>query len=129
LHDAISDGFDAEPLLNVDDGLSFRSSNIGPDVMRKLRRGVWAVQAQTDLHGLRRDEARQLLASFLHGAVAQGLRCVQVVHGKGYGSPGQHSVLKRAVPSWLVQATEVVAFTQARASQGGSGALLVLLRR
>jgi DNA-nicking Smr family endonuclease len=53
---------------------------------------------------------------------------VRVIHGKGNGSPGREPVLKSRVKSWLVQKNEVIAFAQARASDGGHGALLVLLR-
>ncbi len=126
--EAISDEFDVESLLETDDSLSFRRRDIGPEVVRKLRRGVWAIQAQLDLHGLRRDEARESLATFLREAHHAGLRCVRVVHGKGHGSPGREPVLKAKVRGWLVQKSEVVAFAQARASDGGNGALMVLLR-
>jgi DNA-nicking Smr family endonuclease len=128
LHESISDEFDVESLLETDEALSFRRRGVGPEVVRKLRRGVWAIQAQLDLHGLRRDEARERLAEFLREAVRAGLRCVRVVHGKGNGSPGREPVLKGKVRSWLVQKNEVIAFTQARAQDGGHGALLVLLR-
>jgi DNA-nicking Smr family endonuclease len=123
----MSDQFDVESLLETDDGLSFRRRGIGADVVRKLRRGVWATQAQLDLHGLRRDGARDRLATFLREASNAGLRCVRVVHGKGNGSPGRESVLKAKVKGWLVQRDEVIAFAQARAADGGQGALLVLL--
>lgn len=128
LAESISDEFDVESLLDTDEALSFRRRGVGPEVVRKLRRGVWAIQAQLDLHGLRRDEARERLAAFLREAVRGGLRCVRVVHGKGNGSPGREPVLKGKVRSWLVQKNEVIAFTQARAQDGGHGALLVLLR-
>jgi DNA-nicking Smr family endonuclease len=125
--EAISDEFDVQSLLDTDDALSYRSADIGPEVVRKLRRGVWAIQAQLDLHGLRREEARERLNRFVHDAKRAGLRCVRVIHGKGNGSPGREPVLKRKVQTWLVQKKEVIAFTQARASDGGNGALLVLL--
>ena len=128
LREAISDEFDVESLLETDDALSYRRSGIGPEVVRKLRRGVWSIQAQLDLHGLRRDEAREQLAAFLREAVAHGLRCVRVIHGKGNGSPGREPVLKAKVKTWLVQKNEVLAFAQARAADGGHGALMVLLR-
>ena len=128
LVEALSDQFDVESLLDTDDTLSFRRRGIGPEVVRKLRRGVWAIQAQLDLHGLRRDAARERLADFVRQAVRDGQRCVRVIHGKGNGSPGREPVLKGRVKSWLVQKNEVVAFVQARASDGGHGALLVLLR-
>jgi DNA-nicking Smr family endonuclease len=125
--EAISDEFDVESLLDTDDSLSFRRADIGPEVVRKLRRGVWAIQAQLDLHGLRREEAREKLNHFIHDAKRHGMRCVRVIHGKGNGSPGREPVLKGKVKAWLVQKKEVIAFTQARASDGGNGALMVLL--
>ncbi|HEY4956281.1 MAG TPA: Smr/MutS family protein, partial [Caldimonas sp.] len=79
----------AESLLDTDDALSFRRRGVGIDVVRKLRRGVWVLQAEIDLHGLRRDEARERIAAFLRDAARAGLRCVRVVHGKGLGSPGR----------------------------------------
>ena len=127
MHDAISDEFDVESLLETDESLSFRRPGIAPDVVRKLRRGVWAIQAQLDLHGLRRDAARERLADFLRAAADEGLRCVRVIHGKGHGSPGREPVLKTKVKSWLAQHAQVLAYTQARAADGGAGALVVLL--
>ena len=128
LVESLSDGFDAESLLDTDDALSYRRSGIGIDVVRKLRRGVWVMQAEIDLHGLRRDQARERIDAFLRDAARDGLRCVRVVHGKGLGSPGREPVLKAKVKSWLVQRNEVLAFTHARPADGGHGALLVLLR-
>jgi len=128
LAESISDEFDVESLLDTDAALSFRRRGVGPEVVRKLRRGVWAIQAQLDLHGLRRDAARERLAAFLRESVRDGRRCVRVIHGKGNGSPGREPVLKGKVRSWLVQKSEVIAFAQARAQDGGHGALLVLLR-
>jgi DNA-nicking Smr family endonuclease len=125
--EAIFDEFDVESLLDTDGDLSFRRDDIGPEVVRKLRRGVWTIQAQLDLHGLRREEAREKLNQFVFEAKRSGMRCVRIIHGKGNGSPGREPVLKNKVKSWLVQKKEVIAFTQARASDGGAGALLVLL--
>ena len=127
MHEAISDEFDVESLLETDESLSFRRPEIGPEVVRKLRRGVWAIQAQLDLHGLRRDAARERLSEFLRAAGDKRLRCVRVIHGKGNGSPGREPVLKAKVKSWLAQHAQVLAFTQARAADGGAGALVVLL--
>ena len=127
LAESISDEFDVESLLDTDEALSFRRRGVGPEVVRKLRRGVWAIQAQLDLHGARRDEAREQLGAFLRDAVRAGLRCVRVVHGKGLGSPGRQPVLKAKVQRWLAQSAEVIAFAQASGPQGGAGALVVLL--
>ncbi|UXH76948.1 Smr/MutS family protein [Roseateles amylovorans] len=125
---ALSDDFDVDSLLETDETLSFRRPEIAQESVRKLRRGHWALQGQIDLHGLRRDQAREALGQFIHDSARRGLRCVRVVHGKGNGSPGREPVLKARVRRWLVQKQEVLAFVQARASDGGSGALIVLLQ-
>jgi len=125
---AMSDEFDVDSLLETDDELSFRRPEIPPGVLQRLRRGHWSLQAQIDLHGLRRDEAREQLGRFLASCNSRGLRCVRVVHGKGHGSPGREGVLRVKVRRWLVQREEVLAFVQARAAEGGAGALVVLLQ-
>ncbi len=128
LRESLSDEFDASTLLDVDDALSYRRSGIGTEVTRRLRKGEWSIQRELDLHGLRRDDAREALSAFIRDAHRQGLRCLRVVHGKGLGSPGRVPVLKSKVHSWLIQKNEVIAFVQARADEGGAGALVVLLK-
>lgn len=125
---SVSDEFEIDTLLHTDDELSFRRPGVGPDVLRKLRRGDWVIQDEIDLHGCRTDEARELLAGFLRDAVKRGQRCVRVVHGKGLGSKDKQPVLKGKTRVWLAQRDEVIAFCQARPAEGGSGALVVLLK-
>ena len=127
MREALSDEFDVETLLHTDETLSFRRPGMGPDVVRKLRQGSWSIQRQLDLHGLRREDAREALSAFIREANKAGLRCVRVVHGKGLGSPGKAPVLQGRVQSWLIQKQEVLAFVQARPAEGGAGALVVLL--
>jgi hypothetical protein len=127
IQDSLSDEFDVSTLLDTDEALSFRRPSVGPEVTRKLRKGDWAIQREIDLHGLRSDEARLALTTFIRDAHKHGIRCVRVVHGKGLGSPGKTPVLKSKVHSWLVQKNQVMAFVQAKPAEGGAGALVVLL--
>ena len=110
-----------------DEGVHLRDG-LPRRVLTDLRRGRWVVQAELDLHGLTRDEARSALAHFLHDALENGYRCVRLIHGKGLGSPGREPVLKHLSRGWLMQREEILAFCQARPHNGGEGALLVLLR-
>ena len=128
LAQSLSDEFSIESLLETDEGLSYARTGIGQETVRKLRRGHWVTQAQLDLHGMRTDEAREALAEFLRSAGRRGLRCVRVIHGKGLGSVNREPVLKKKVRNWLVQKEEVLAFCQARAADGGAGAVMVLLK-
>ena len=127
LAEAMSDEVDTESLLLTDDGLGFRRPGISMDVLARLRKGQWAIQDQLDLHGMRRDEAREAVVAFIRNADQRGLRCLRVVHGKGHGSPGREPVLKSKVHRWLAQRHEVIAFAQAAGPQGGAGAVIVLL--
>ena len=96
--------------------------------LRKLRRGHWVVQGALDLHGHTTVEARAALAGFLHACLNEGLRCVRIVHGKGLRSKNREPVLRTKVANWLRQRDEVLAYCQARQCDGGSGAVIVLLK-
>jgi DNA-nicking Smr family endonuclease len=124
----LSDMFEVDHYLEEDPSLNFSAPGIGPDVMKKMRKGHWPVQDELDLHGKRRDEARQAVDDFLLKAKRRNYRCVCVIYGRGFGSRGGEPVLKSMVHSWLVQTDGVIAFCQARAEEGGEGAIMVLLR-
>ena len=127
LRESLSDLFEVDHYLEDDPALNYSAPGVGPDVMKKMRKGHWPVQDQLDLHGMNRDQARDALGAFLTRSAQRNHRCVCVIHGRGFGSRGQEPVLKSMVHSWLVQ-KEVVAFCQARNNEGGEGALIVLLR-
>ncbi|PUA19644.1 Smr/MutS family protein [Glaciimonas sp. PCH181] len=128
LQASLSDAFSIENLLDSDAHFRFARSGVGPDVLPKLYRGHWATRQHLDLHGLRSDQARDTLVDFLQFAHKRRWRCVCVIHGKGFGSVNQAPVLKAKVRDWLVQIEQVVAFCQANEGDGGSGALIVLLK-
>ena len=119
---------DDETGLQTGEELQFLSEGLGSDVLRKLRRGHWVLQAELDLHGMTRTEARVAVSEFLLDALKQGLRCLRVIHGKGLGSKNREPVLKAQLGRWLSRREEVLAFCQARRHDGGSGALVVLLK-
>jgi DNA-nicking Smr family endonuclease len=96
--------------------------------LRKLRRGVWPVQDSLDLHGNNRDAARKLLQGFLHEAAQRGMRCVLVIHGKGTNSRDGEAVLRKLARHWLTRHPRVLGYCDAAPGQGGSGAVLVLLK-
>lgn len=110
------------------DTLLYRGDGIQDSVWKKLRRGQYLLQAECDLHGLNRDQAREEIVRFLAHCAQHDLRCVRVIHGKGNGSPNSGPVLKRYLDSWLRKRREVLAFCSARAHDGGTGAVYVLLR-
>lgn len=114
-------------LLDTGEELSFRRPWIREEVLRRLRRGQFAVAAESDLHGLGRHAAHAALRAFISESAARGIGCVRVIHGKGRGSGPRGPVLKHVVNHWLRRMDDVVAFASARPVDGGTGAVYVLL--
>lgn len=98
-------------------------------VVRKLRRGQYAIEAELDLHGCTVATAREVLNTFIEDAQTWDKRCVRIIHGKGKSSEGKLPVLKGKVNSWLRQKDAVLAFCSALPRDGGTGAVYVLLKR
>ena len=108
--------------------LSFQRGGVQDQVMRRLRRGLIPSEDEIDLHGLNQAAARDRLADFIARSRDAGRRSVTVVHGKGYRSGARGPILKTAVDLWLRRHLDVMAFTSAKAIDGGTGAVYVLLR-
>jgi DNA-nicking Smr family endonuclease len=128
LRESLAAEWTAEDWLDSGDEPNFLRPGISRQVLRKLRSGTWVIQDELDLHGLDRHQARDALGDFLASCVKRGVRCVRVVHGKGLGSKNREPVLKTKVKHWLTRREEVLAYCQARPVDGGSGALVVLLK-
>lgn len=128
LHDSLSDHVYWADSLESGEELVFLRPGLQSTVLRKLRRGHWVSQGELDLHGLTVAEAKLELIHFLQHCRKHALRCVRIVHGKGLRSKNREPVLKNKVAHWLMQRDETLAFCQARAADGGGGAMLVLLK-
>lgn len=126
--DDLSDHIAWQDGMEGDEELTFLRNGVARQVLRNLRRGHWPLHAEIDLHGFTSDEARRHLVQFLDDCRNAGLRCVRVIHGKGLCSVNREPVLKFKTANWLMQRADVLAFCQARATDGGGGALVVLLK-
>jgi len=128
LAESLSRPIDVDEALATGEEEHFVRPGVPGHVLRRLRRGQWVVQSELDLHGMTRVEAREALGVFMKECLRRGARCVRIVHGKGLGSKNREPVLKGKVRAWLTMRDEVLAFCQAPPTQGGGGAVLVLLR-
>jgi DNA-nicking Smr family endonuclease len=128
LDELASEDFDwAE--LETGDELLFYQPGVQRRVIRKMRRGGYAVTAELDLHGNTVEEARGRLQAFLAGLDRDRQTCVRIVHGKGLRSPGRRPVLRNKVALWLARRRDVLGYCSAPANDGGLGALYVLLKK
>ena len=113
----------------IDQGdTSFVRHGYGPDLIVGLKRGKWMIDASLDLHGNTIADARERLDRFLQSCLEHHIRCVRIVHGKGYGSKDGEPVLRQTVRRWLSQMTDVLAYIECAEQDGGAGAVQVLLR-
>lgn len=118
----------SENEIEATDELYFSRPGIQDRVVRELRRGHLEIGLELDLHGLTARHAREDLNRFLEECQRRDIRCVRIIHGKGYGSEDRQPVLKQKLNLWLRQREEVLAFTSATRRDGGTGAVYVLLR-
>lgn len=109
--------------------LRFLRSGIQTNVLQKLRRGQFPVEATLDLHGLTTAEANDELYRFVQHSQNLGRQAVRIVHGKGHGSKGQQPILKTKINQWLREFPVVLAFCSSSPRDGGTGAVDVLLRK
>ena len=101
--------------------------------LRRLRRGLVAIDARIDLHGMRQERAHAALAAFLRHEQARGAQIVLVVTGKGGAREAMGAAcFAKASRRWLADADFrhlVVGFEEAHRRHGGAGALYVRIRR
>jgi len=122
------EGFVIADTTEYIEGTGYR---VHPEIARRLHRGEFAIEAHIDLHGLTADVAKEVFDLFLENSIKTGKRAVLVVHGRGLCSPDK-PVLKTKVVEWLTRShwrKWVMAYSSARACDGGTGATYVLLRQ
>ncbi|MEM6546690.1 MAG: Smr/MutS family protein [Pseudomonadota bacterium] len=106
-----------------------------------MRRGNREPDARLDLHGLTAERAHRVLDGFLARALAENLRCLLVITGKGGKAPGKDAagfarsdlgVLRQMVPRWLRAGryrSQIVGIFEAHLRHGGAGAIYVYLKK
>jgi DNA-nicking Smr family endonuclease len=110
-------------------GAGYAAHGVDRREIRKLKRGEYVAADRYDLHGLTANAASAAVKQFLDTSRRHGHRCVCIVHGRGLRSPGGVAVLKTLVRALLRSHGAVLAFADAPRSNGGSGAVYLLLRR
>lgn len=128
INESLYSPLDIEAILAIGEADSFLRPGLPRTILRDLRRGRWAIQNHTDLHGLNRHEAHEEVSRFLAESHNANKRCVRIVHGRGNGSPGREGILRQLVKGWLARRNDILAFCHAPSYDGGEGALWVLLK-
>jgi len=109
------------------DELKFLRNGYTSRLLKKLRRGDYAIQDELDLHGLNAGAAKQETHGFINECARDNVRAIRIVHGKGRNSAGRDPVLKNMLLGWLSKNQFVIAVCSTPANDGGTGAVYVLL--
>ncbi|MCC6808326.1 MAG: Smr/MutS family protein [Deltaproteobacteria bacterium] len=128
----LASAIDPESALEANPGELFAARGLDARIVKRLMKGGFPLDAQVDLHGLRRIEAERKVESFIKQSRAQKLRAVLVITGRGLNSEAGGPVLKDAVHRLLTKGALVrfvLAVAPAIPEHGGEGACYVLLRR
>jgi DNA-nicking Smr family endonuclease len=113
--------------INAEDGSSHRKNGIQNRTMQKLKRGRFRIGAELDLHSMTTATARAVLLEFIADAQSSSLEMVRIIHGKGLRSENGPR-LKLMTRQVLRDHPLVLAYTSCKPSDGGSGAVDVLLK-
>ena len=114
--------------IEVGEELSYLKPGLSPRLLRQLKRGHFSIADEIDLHQMTATVARAATKGFLEENKRRGQLCVKIIHGKGLRSRADGPVLKRMIDGMLRQRSDVLAFASARPAEGGTGAVIVLLR-
>jgi len=109
------------------DELKFLRSGYSSRLLKKLRRGDYAIQDELDLHGLIAGDAKRETHAFINECARDNVRAVRIVHGKGRNSAGRTPVLKNMLLGWLSKNQHVIGVISTPANDGGTGAVYVLI--
>jgi len=124
----LSDEWESTP-VDFEENLKYCANGIDFKTIQALKTGKIYPEDHLDLHGYTMVEARELLTEFIHFAILHSIRCIRIIHGKGYKAQQDYPLLKNKVNSWLQQHPQVLAFHSALPRDGGTGAVYVLLKQ
>lgn len=118
--------------------MDFKRDGVQNGVYRKLKLGKYPIEQRIDLHRMTVKRARQVVFEFVEQCVANDVRNILIVHGKGLNqrmqeaaapSADDKAILKSYLNKWLRELPQVMAFHSAQQAHGGAGAVYVLLRK
>ena len=103
-----------------------KPNQITRDTLRKILKGKIKIDAEIDLHGMDRFEARDIVESFIHKSFFNGYRYINIITGTGPG------IIRPVGKDYLDDKKShrlIISFANAHRKQGGEGAFVLHLRK
>lgn len=116
------------PLVEPNEVLSWKIPGAQPYLLKKLKNGEYREADFIDLHGKTIENAYEIVRAFIRHAKKEEFRCVLIIHGKGDRSV-KKAQMKSYVAHWLKQMPDVIAYHSAPDFKGGTGAVMVILKK
>ena len=115
-------------MLEPNEVVEYRRPGVQPLIIKKLKRGEYIEADFIDLHGKTLDQAYEAVMRFIGFAKQHEFRCILIIHGKGVNAKPK-ALIKSHVVHWLKQIPEVLAFHSAPEWKGGTGAVMIILKK
>jgi DNA-nicking Smr family endonuclease len=104
-------------------GLNAAPAGLDKSAWKNFRTGKTRVQSRLDLHGHTAAKAHHEVRHFLETAHGSGIRCVEIITGKG-------EILARELPHWLnTPSLRPLILALAHPHEANTGSVRILLRR
>lgn len=94
-------------IIPLSQPLEFRREGLQHGVLDKLRSGKYPQQASLNLLRQPVEECRKMMFSFIQQAMADGLRNVLIIHGKGRDDKSHANIVRSYVARWLTEFDDV----------------------
>lgn len=113
------------------------TDNIDKNTATKFLKGDYTIDARLDLHGYTEKAAFAAVVDFIKDSYIKKKRCILIITGKGLKDDKKpwyeiKGVINQALIGWLNNPEIrpfILSVSQAKQSDGGSGAFYVLLKR
>ncbi|NNM60365.1 MAG: hypothetical protein HKM04_11210 [Legionellales bacterium] len=106
--------------------MHYAQTGLADSQYNRLKKGEISIQAELDLHGYTVEQGILALEDFFILSRERQYRCLRIIHGKG---KQDNALIKNATLAFLQAQTDVLAFHSAPPKMGGTGVVLVLLKR
>ncbi|MBP9722296.1 MAG: Smr/MutS family protein [Gammaproteobacteria bacterium] len=117
------------PTVLPNEYISYFKPGLQPKTIKQLQAGKILTEAILDLHQKTKTQAAAIFSQFITDSYQKQLRCICVIHGKGLRGDHNQPILKNLVNHWLYEFEEILGFCSCPPSLGGTGAVLVLLKK
>lgn len=116
-------------LMGPFDPVEYKKDGVQEGVYKRLKQGKYPVDAALNLQKKPVEVCRGEVFQFIEDCYKHDIRVALITFGRGDSPQSLPCVVKSYLAKWLPQFSQVIAVNSALKTQGGMGALYVLLKK